>query len=1293
MPTISLCMIVKDEQDVIHRCLSSVAEVVDEIIVVDTGSTDDTVAICRQFTPYLYTYQWQQDFAAGRNFAFSKATCEYIFWLDADDVIDPECRDALLALKARLSADVYFLPYNYSQDEYGQSTCTLYRERIVKNDGTFAWKYPVHEVIHNIHGRTHMHENIPVRHARTQKGMEQDKGRNLSILQHAVQQDTYAGDARIWFYLGRELHDHQRFEEAIAAFERFLMFPHTWWEERMMALFRIAQCHACLAGKDNDHAYAAETFARKAIALDARWAEPYFVLGEIAYQKQDYEEAALWFRKCLRNQPDVLSPVNRELYTVRPYLYLVFCYDNLRQYEDAWHYNEIALQCKPRDAGLLHNRSYLGSQLAARCRIVWYGKNISPEFPAYRIRAIRMHETLQRMGVVNDMTDDPGSLYKYHAIIFFKGFNEKEYNTMVEMKAAGKQVVLDVSENLLSHTADFPYYLPMITQADKVICCSHLLAELLQPYNRATTVIEDAAEPVTHRSEVKTGGRLKAGWIGMPENAVQAEQLRALLLKHDCELVTIHTGPGHNRYWTLDSWQYHLSACDFVVAPQDVAHQPAKSNNKVTTAMALGLPVIAAPLDAYARIIRQGHNGLMAADPAEWESSILQLKSAALRARLRTNGLHTAMAYRPENMALKWWKSLSHEAYDQLAVDIIIPTIYDTPLIYHCIESILACTQVPFNIIVINSGEHQLQLPSSVKVIQARQLNYAAAINLGISAGTAPYICMMNDDVIVSDGWLPPLLEDIRQGAGCCNPLSNCDYGFLHRYNLQCGDVPLSAGTNILHEGLIRDRSDLSAGILPSDLWTYQPGNMRRRYSRDWVPFFCTLTSRRVIEEVGLLDDAFNNGCEDVDFCRRAMHLGFSSVVNENSFVFHFGGSSTVPYVTAHPAEKDATHRYFREKYNAPLLCIHAGYAYESWNAATIRETGIGGSETAVAAMAREFLSRGYRVVVCCNCTGNAGMVEGVRYLPLEDFRHFIDRHYIDVLIISRYAATLRQPVRAGKKYFWLHDIFAMGSPEERSLFAENINDLDGIFCLSPWHRSFAAAYHQLPPEKFILTGNGIDLQRFAPQVTKEQNRFIYSSSPDRSLDVVLRLFPKIRSVLPGATLHIYYGFDNWASSARQQGNMQQLALMEEIKNGMQQEGVFYHGRVDQQQLALAFLQSDIWLYPTSFTETFCITALEAQAARTLCICSDLAGLSSTVGDRGILLQLSPGNENFETYLLQTLVDIQQDSTRKNELLARAREWAWQQSWSAVADQWHSVFEGGSAEVNHVSGQIHALQR
>lgn len=106
MISVSLCMIVKNEEDVLERCLKSVAGLVDEIIIVDTGSTDRTREIATHFTNQIFDFPWQDDFSAARNEAFSHASMDYCMWLDADDVFLEEDHKAFLNLKETLDPTV-----------------------------------------------------------------------------------------------------------------------------------------------------------------------------------------------------------------------------------------------------------------------------------------------------------------------------------------------------------------------------------------------------------------------------------------------------------------------------------------------------------------------------------------------------------------------------------------------------------------------------------------------------------------------------------------------------------------------------------------------------------------------------------------------------------------------------------------------------------------------------------------------------------------------------------------------------------------------------------------------------------------------------------------------------------------------------------------------------------------------------------------------------------------------------------------------------------------------------------
>ena len=134
MKTISLCMIVKNEEDVLENCLSSVFKATDEIIIVDTGSTDKTKDIARKYTDKIYDFKWVDDFSKARNYSFSKATKDYILWLDADDIIEEEDLKKLIKLKEEINEekDAYSMLYIYSRDENGKPTYIQEKNRLVK---------------------------------------------------------------------------------------------------------------------------------------------------------------------------------------------------------------------------------------------------------------------------------------------------------------------------------------------------------------------------------------------------------------------------------------------------------------------------------------------------------------------------------------------------------------------------------------------------------------------------------------------------------------------------------------------------------------------------------------------------------------------------------------------------------------------------------------------------------------------------------------------------------------------------------------------------------------------------------------------------------------------------------------------------------------------------------------------------------------------------------------------------------------------------------------------------------
>ena len=217
MAQISLCMIVRNEHDTLARCLDSVREAVDEIIIVDTGSQDDTREIARRYTDQVIDYVWQDDFSAARNAAFAHASCDFTMWMDADDVLDDAA--ALTGFKETEldQYDVVMAPYHAAFDGNGKPTFTYYRERILRTGMGFLWEGAVHEAI-TPRGRIG-YAGFSVRHEK-EPSAARDPQRNLRIYEGLrARGKTFC--ARERFYYGRELRAAGRLEEPLSSF-RFI---------------------------------------------------------------------------------------------------------------------------------------------------------------------------------------------------------------------------------------------------------------------------------------------------------------------------------------------------------------------------------------------------------------------------------------------------------------------------------------------------------------------------------------------------------------------------------------------------------------------------------------------------------------------------------------------------------------------------------------------------------------------------------------------------------------------------------------------------------------------------------------------------------------------------------------------------------------------------------------------------------------------------------------------------------------------------------------------------------------
>lgn len=249
---LTLCMIVKDEEEYLEACLASVKGVVDEMIVVDTGSTDRTPEIAEAQGAKVIRHRWRDDFAAARNAGLERASGEWILVLDADEQLFEEDKAALRQLVTTPQSAAAFLINIYNRTDDGGQTISVYN-RLFRNRPEYRFEDRVHEQVARsilAHGGKIARSSIRVWHSGYLSHVVVGRGkveRNLALLNRVAEGKKNDGFLR--FNLGQEYMRSRQYEKALACFEQALaLSPAAGYGA--WAAERVAHCHLALGRVD-----------------------------------------------------------------------------------------------------------------------------------------------------------------------------------------------------------------------------------------------------------------------------------------------------------------------------------------------------------------------------------------------------------------------------------------------------------------------------------------------------------------------------------------------------------------------------------------------------------------------------------------------------------------------------------------------------------------------------------------------------------------------------------------------------------------------------------------------------------------------------------------------------------------------------------------------------------------------------------------------------------------------------------------------------------------------------------
>jgi len=269
MKTISLSMIVKNEENHLRKALESVSGI-DEIIVCDTGSKDNTVAIAKEYTNGVFTdYVWNDNFAEARNHSLSKCTSDWILIVDADEHLETPLEELYKAIDNAEDEGLIAINVKVVSEKTNQ---THYQPRLFKRCDKNYWKNAIHNILSTV---GQINSDIVIRYGYSD-AHKLDPDRALRILKAEVEKDP--SKTREKYYLAREYWYRKNYEQALFWYEDYLKTP-TWIQERADAFLMAARCYFILQRGDK-----AREKCFEAIKLNPDFKEALLFMSELYHE-------------------------------------------------------------------------------------------------------------------------------------------------------------------------------------------------------------------------------------------------------------------------------------------------------------------------------------------------------------------------------------------------------------------------------------------------------------------------------------------------------------------------------------------------------------------------------------------------------------------------------------------------------------------------------------------------------------------------------------------------------------------------------------------------------------------------------------------------------------------------------------------------------------------------------------------------------------------------------------------------------------------------------------------------